>query len=367
MVLFLGDLLENGIAQSAEFGAGSLLPFLLALAVALVAAKIANAIVKRAAKSMAGRTKTRLDDFLLEALDLPLTIFFMGAGIYAAALLAGLSALPLFGFAAKEFVILAGAYAVYQAFSALLRWYVEEAAAARNLPLADLQSTLRRVGALFIFSIAVIMALDTADIEVSPLIASLGIAGLAVALAFQDTLGNFFAGITISADRPVREGDYVQVEGGYEGYVHKIGWRSTQIRALANNIVVVPNSKLAASIITNYYAPDKALAVLVPVSVAYGSDLKRVERVTCEVASEAQKKVKGATRDFKPFIRYGAFGDSGISFSVILRANEYVDRYLLTHEFIKALHARYAKEGIEIPYPKRHVYVENLGKRRGMK
>lgn len=351
---------------SGNVGLESVVPFLLLLVVAVAVAKVACEIVKGVARKVVGKTKTKLDDFLLNALDMPLTLFFTGAGIYVAGLVSGVAGLALFDLAAKEFVILVGAYAAYKAYSAFLKWYVVEVASVHKLPLADMETTLRRIGGLFIFALGGIMALGAAGIEVSPLVASLGIAGLAVALAFQDTLSNFFAGIYISVDRPVREGDYVQLEGGYEGYVRKIGWRSTQIRLLGNNIVVVPNAKLASSVITNYYAPDKSLAVLVPVSVAYESDLSRVEKVTCEVAEKVQRGTAGAVKEFKPFVRYNAFGDSGISFNVILRAAEYTDKYLIAHEFVKALHARYAKEGIEIPYPKRHVYVENLaGARRG--
>lgn len=351
------------IAAMENFDALGIVPFVLALIVALVAAKIINMLLKRVAKGMAGKTKTILDDLLLEAVGLPLTLALGALGVYAAALASGFESLPLFVLAVKEFVIVVAAFALYRVVAALLHWYVVEVAPAKRLPLAEMETTIRRLAGVFIFSIGAIMMLDAAGIEVSPLVASLGIAGLAVALAFQDTLGNFFAGIYISLDRPIREKDYVLLEGGQEGYVQKIGWRSTQIRTLANNMIVVPNSKLASSIIVNYYAPDKELAVLVPVSVGYGSDLQRVEKITVEVAREMQQAVQGAVKGFQPFIRYGAFADSGISLTVIMRANEYVDKYLLTHEFIKALHARYAKEGIEIPYPKRHVYLENVQKK----
>ncbi|MFA5105378.1 MAG: mechanosensitive ion channel family protein [Candidatus Micrarchaeia archaeon] len=343
--------------QLGQFDWNSFIPFIIALAVAYVVAKFVNFALKKAAKQFVGKTKTVLDDLLLEALDLPIALGLGCAGLYVAGVVSGFDSIPLFWAILKELALVVGAFSAYKIFAAVLRWYVVEIAPVKKLPLADMETTFRRLAGLFIFSMAAIMMLDTAGVEVSPLLASLGIAGLAVALAFQDTLGNFFAGVYISLDRPIREGDYIMLEGGYEGYVQKIGWRSTQIRLLSNNIVVVPNSKLASSVITNYYSPDKALAVLVPVSVAYGSDLEKVERITNEVAEKMQQTVKGADSAFKPFIRYGSFGDSGINFNVIMRANEFTDRFLLTHEFIKALHKRFAKEKVEIPYPKRDVYV----------
>ena len=158
-------------------------------------------------------------------------------------------------------------------------------------------------------------------------------------------------------DRPVRPGDYVKLDSGDEGYVHKIGWRNAMIRMLSGNMIIVPNSKLAQSIIINYHLPAKDMAVIVPVSVSYGTDLEKAERVTVRVSGHIQKTVQGAVADFKPFIRYSKFADSGIEFSVVLRVNEFVDQYLVRHEFIKALHAAYRKERIEIPYPKRDVYL----------
>ncbi|MBU1148046.1 MAG: mechanosensitive ion channel family protein, partial [Candidatus Omnitrophica bacterium] len=132
-------------------------------------------------------------------------------------------------------------------------------------------------------------------------------------------------------------------------------WRTTWVRMLPNNVVVIPNKVLVSSKILNYYYPQKELAVLVQVGVHYDSDLKHVEKVTCEVAKEVMKKVQGGVPEFDPFIRYHTFADFSINFTVILRAKEFVDNYLIKHEFIKRLHERYAKEGINIPYPIRAI------------
>jgi len=211
---------------------------------------------------------------------------------------------------------------------------------------------------IVIFFIGFILILNTLNINITPFITSLGIAGLAVGLALQDTLSNFFAGLYILISKKIKPGDYISLDSGIEGYVEDITWRNTTIRQLPNNIVIVPNSKLASSIITNYYLPEKELAVLVQVGVSYNSDLEKVERVTIEVAKEVMKEVPGGVPNFEPFIRYHTFGDFSINFTVILRAQSYVDRYIVTHEFIKKLHKRYKEEGIEIPFPIRTVYLK---------
>jgi small-conductance mechanosensitive channel len=153
--------------------------------------------------------------------------------------------------------------------------------------------------------------------------------------------------------RKIRVGDFVELETGQRGYVVDIGWRSTQIRELPNNMVIVPNARIAEIIVKNFALPEAPQAALVQVGVAYGSDLEEVERVTIATAREIQQTVSGADEAFEPFIRFHTFGDSAVSFTVILRVKEFVDRYLVTHEFMKRLHRRYAEVGIEIPFPQR--------------
>jgi small-conductance mechanosensitive channel len=204
-----------------------------------------------------------------------------------------------------------------------------------------------------------LIILDRLKITITPFLASLGIGGLVVALALQDTLANFFSGIYIFFDKPVRIGDYIMLESGQEGYVTQIGWRNTRIRMLPNNVIIVPKAKLVSTQITNFYLPETEMAVLVQVGVSYGSDLEKVERVTIEVAKEVLQQVEGGVKEFEPFIRYHTFSDFSINFTVILRAKEYVGKFLITHEFIKRLHRRYQSDGIEIPFPIRTIYMRD--------
>jgi small-conductance mechanosensitive channel len=189
-------------------------------------------------------------------------------------------------------------------------------------------------------------------------LATLGIGGLAVALALQDTFSNIFSGFYLVIAKQIRPGDYIKLDSGEEGYVIDINWRTTQIRMLSNNMILVPNEKITKVIVTNFYLPNKELAVLVNLRVHYKSDLKFVEKITSEVAGEVMKSVPGGVPEFEPFIRYNGFSDSAINFTVILRAKEFVDQYLIKHEFIKQLHERYKKEGILIPYPIRAINYE---------
>lgn len=202
-----------------------------------------------------------------------------------------------------------------------------------------------------ILGIGVLVMLGTLGISVTPIIASLGIASLAVALALQPTLENFFSGVQLIADKPIRVGDFIELESGEQGFVEKIGWRSTWIKMLPNNIIIMPNSVLAQSKLINYYYPAKELSVPVEVGVHYDSDLEFVEQVTLDVARHILKTHKWGVPDYETFVVYHTFDASSINFTVMLRAEEYFNRFFIKSEFIKALHARYRQEGIVIPYP----------------
>jgi small-conductance mechanosensitive channel len=230
-----------------------------------------------------------------------------------------------------------------------------------TLPATSIFANLTK---LLVFMIGALIVLQTLNISVTPILTALGVGGLAVALALQDTLSNLFSGLQILAARQVRPGDYVKLQSGEEGYVTDITWRNTAIRALPNNMVVVPNSKLATAIVTNYYQPEKEMAVLVEAGVGYQSDLERVERVTIEVGQEVMREVSGGVPEFEPFIRYHTFGDFSIKFSVILRGREFSDQFLIKHEFIKRLHERYRQEEIVIPFPIQTIHIERRAEKR---
>jgi small-conductance mechanosensitive channel len=207
---------------------------------------------------------------------------------------------------------------------------------------------------IVVLAIGFLVMLQTLGVSIAPLLTALGVGGLAVALALQDTLANLFAGIHILASKTVQPGDYIRLSSGEEGYVEDINWRQTTVRALSNNLVVIPNGELAKS----NMSPEQQLTILVQVGVAYDSDLDHVERVTNEVIVETMTEVVGAVADHEPMIRFHTFGDSRIGFTVILGVGEFSDQYRIKHEFIKRLHRRYREEGIRIPAPARTVALQ---------
>lgn len=204
---------------------------------------------------------------------------------------------------------------------------------------------------IIVWTIGALVLLNSLGIAITPLLTALGVGGLAVALALQDTLSNLFAGIHILASRKVLPGDFIQLDNGMDGYVVDTNWRSTIIRQLPNNLLVVPNATVASSIVTNFHLPTHELSVTVPVGVGYDSDLEQVERVTIEVGREVMREVAGAVPGYEPVIRYTDFGASSVNFNVGLRAAEVTRQAVVIHEFIKRLHRRYQAEGIDFQSP----------------
>lgn len=206
--------------------------------------------------------------------------------------------------------------------------------------------------------IGCLVVLNMLGISITPLITALGVGGLAVALALQDTLANLFSGIHILLEKSVRIGDFVKLESGEEGYVEDITWRTTRVRMLPNNMVIIPNSKLAKSIVTNYCLPEKRLSLLIPVSVSYSCDPAAVEEVLIDEAKRSVGDIPGLLGDPGPFVRFiPGFGESSLDFTLICQVGEFVDQYPAQHELRKRIFARFKAEGIEIPFPQRTVHI----------
>ncbi|MBW8485507.1 mechanosensitive ion channel family protein [Actinomadura parmotrematis] len=202
-----------------------------------------------------------------------------------------------------------------------------------------------------VLGIGVLIMLQSLGVSITPLLGALGVGGLAVALALQDTLANLFAGVHVLASKTIEPGDYIRLSTGQEGYVVDINWRNTSIRTLADNIEVIPNQRFSDTILTNYHRPAQDMSLLIQAHVGYGSDLERVEEVVIEVGQEVMAEVEGGVKDAETLVRFHTFADSGIGFTIILRTSEFGDQFRLKHELVKRLHRRFQDEGIEIPFP----------------
>lgn len=222
---------------------------------------------------------------------------------------------------------------------------------ADNMPKTSL---LTNVVNIFIYAIGILVLLQSYDISITPILTALGVGGMAVALALQDTLANIFSGIYLILSRQIRIGDYIRLDSGQEGMIADITWRFTSIQSSSNNVVVVPNKNISSAIITNYNMPYPEITISIPVGVSYNSDLEYVEAVTLDVARSIMRQYEDEI-EYEPLVRFHTFGESSIDFNVLMRSSKFTNQFILKHEFIKALTKRYRAEGIEIPYPIRTI------------
>jgi len=306
-------------------------------------------------RKIAAKTKWKGDEIIADALQRATTLWFVLAGVYFATYSIPLN--PIFLELIRKALLVIAIVSVTWTSAKIAASFVGLYAEKTEGVLPS-TSIFANVTKLLVIVVGILIMLQSLGIAITPLLTALGVGGLAVALALQETLSNLISGFHIIASRQIRPGDYIQLDTGEEGYVADITWRNTTIKALPNNMVVVPNSKLASAIVRNFSLPEQEMAVLVQVGVGYGSDLEKVEKVTINVAQEVMQEVQGGVSAFEPLVRYHTFADSSIDFTVVMRAQEFRDQYVLKHEFIKRLYQRYQEKGIEIPYPVRTVHLK---------
>ncbi|MBM4117593.1 mechanosensitive ion channel family protein [bacterium] len=303
---------------------------------------------------LAQATSSHLDDVIVASLARALPIWLLLGGLFIAARILQLP--PALAAIATKLLVSALIVAITVWAANLGTEFLKGPGGATSA--APATGVVRYAVRIVAFTVGGLVLLSNLGISITPVLTTLGIGGLAVALALQDTLSNLFAGMQLTLAGNIRVGDMIKLESSEEGVVEDIHWRVTRIQTLPNNFVLIPNNRLAQSVVTNYSRPTPDLSVIVPVSVHYASDLERVEAVTLAVAHAVLRTAPGGVADFEPALRYTGLGESGIHFNVVLRGDAYADSFLLKHEFIRGLLRAYAAEGIVIPYPVRALNLE---------
>ncbi|MBU4230091.1 MAG: mechanosensitive ion channel family protein, partial [Proteobacteria bacterium] len=225
----------------------------------------------------------------------------------------------------------------------------------------DLFLLLKNVVRVIVIVSALIWLLSIWNVNLAPLFASAGIAGIAVALAAKDSLANFFGGISIFADKTFKVGDYIIIDDAQRGEVVEIGVRSTRIMTRDDVLITIPNSILANSKIVNESAPIPRFRIRVPVGVAYGSDLEKVEAVLLAVAAENPAVVK----EPEARVRLRAFGSSSVDFELLCWVADPRLKGLEIHNLLKGIYAAFAAHAIAIPFPQQDVHIKGLPEKVG--
>ena len=312
---------------------------------------------------LTNHTPTELDDVLIKAARWPVNVGIIVLGVYLSLTITlnlpegvqGFIDLIAQAAGALLFVVLFG-----RLVSRGMDWAIEQQSKKEHRTVdARLLMMLRRVLVVLIYGLGLLLVINTLGIPISPLIAGLGLGGVAVALAIQPTLSNLFAGTYVMTEGVVSPGDYIEMEGGIAGYVLEVGWRSTRLRTWSNTLVVVPNARFAETIITNYYQPAPPVNVYLTCGVSYSSDLVRVEAVSMDVMSQVLEHSPHGVKEYGAYFGFDDFGESNVDFWLFVQAKDRLASFELRSELVRELHRRFDEEGIVINYPVRSLQLPN--------
>ena len=307
--------------------------FLATLAAGLLVRRVLFARLRK----WSNTTSTRFDETFIDSLQEPFLLWIV---ILAIDVATDVSQLPR-------------SITIWSARALLVLWIVSLTLAASRLlsrlvrvylPLGTLTEVLTN---LLVGALGALMLLRTLGIDITPILTALGVGGLAVALALQDTLSNLFAGFYVSLAGHIRVGDFIQLESGQRGYVTDIGWRSTTLRERQNNLIVIPNNKLSQSTVSNYHLPERRMALSLQIGVSYDADVERVERLLLDIVSSAD--IPGLLKEPGPSVLLLGFGERSLDFTVVCQIEDYEQQFHVQHEIRKRIIERFRKEGISIP------------------
>jgi small-conductance mechanosensitive channel len=321
-----------------------------------ILAKAVDLLIDKIVRKATAWTRITIDDYLINFAHKPIywTVFWFG--VLHALSIEPLAApwrtvLPSLG---KSMVLLIWTIAVIRGLNWAFQEKIARSSAADKIG-KDVLLLLKNVTRVVLIVSGILWILTIWDISLTPLFASAGIAGIAVALAAKDTLANFFGGISIFLDRAYKIGDYIIVDGGDRGEVVEIGIRSTRIKTRDDVMITIPNAIMANSKIINESAPVPRFRIRVPFGVAYGSDVAQVEEVVLAVAGANPNIVT----ELAPRVRLRSFADSSLNFELLCWVEDPAGKGLEIHNILKAIYQVFAEKGIVIPFPQRDLHIIN--------
>lgn len=310
-----------------------------------MAGVLVRSVLRRSLARVAASRRTELSEVFAATVPRP-----AGVAVFLVGLAAGLRFLPIREARMLELhKLVAFALAVLVVVLLMRVAFRSIDAFGRSNPQLRSSSGIGRA-ATWVAGLALVAVLvsDAIGVSLAPALTALGVGSLAVALALQDTFSNFFSGLSIILDKPIRPGDFVRVEPSYEGFVESIGWRSTHLRTLSHNLLVIPNATLSKAIITNYALPTANVASAVRVDVVADSDVEKVEGA---LGDEARRllDIPGIAGTPEPSVALTpGFVDGGIAFTVAFYVHSFSDQASVQHAIRMRIAARLRKEGISL-------------------
>ncbi|MBR9703900.1 mechanosensitive ion channel family protein [Candidatus Pacearchaeota archaeon] len=310
------------------------------------------------------KTKTDIDDIILKKSSMPLTFLSLLISIYFA--LKGITFSEAITSNLNNVLYTLLAVNIGYLFfvivdNSLIRLWKKFAEKTESDLDDTIGSLVHEVLRITLIVIILIIILKIWGVEITPLLAGLGIAGLAVALALQPLMTNVFSGIALIMDGAFKVGDVIKV-GTVMGTVHTIGLRTTRIKTFDNEIVIIPNTQVANSEIQNFFLPDKSIRVNLEFGVAYGVDPEYIKKIVIEEIG----KIKFINKEEEIRVLFTEMADSAINFKAMFWVDDISKKWPAHQEAITRVYRRFYSENIEIPYPQSTVWIRDEGKAKSL-
>ena len=319
--------------------------------------RIALFILEKISLKITSKTKTELDDKLLKKCSMPLTIiaFLISLRITINEVLFQEHVEMMLSNVISSLLVIIFAYLVYVVVDLIVINFLKKIASRTKSQIDDtIISLFHSVLNIALVVISLLYILDLWGVQVTPLLAGLGIAGLAIALALQPILSNIFAGASMILDHSVRVKDLVYLDQQTKGKVERIGLRSTRIRTFDNELLIIPNTKLSESIIQNVALPEPKSRVVIKFGVCYGSEIEKVKKIIIKEI----KKIKLVSKEPEPLVRFLEMADSSLNFKVYFYVDSFEDRFTAIDEANTVIYNTLNKNNLEIPFPQMDVHVK---------
>lgn len=310
---------------------------------------------------LASKTKTKLDDKIIKAIKLPIRYLAIILGFF-------------YGFKNFEFnwtisgkkfgvtdialvlVILLVGFMTSRLLKTIFVWYEEKDGARLSQTMFVF---VRKMISVIVYTIAIMIIFGQLGIQIAPLLAGLGIAGLAIAMGLKSTLESLFAALFLVMDKSINIGDWIQLKDGTKAYIEDISWRTVRIRTIRGNTIIVPNNVFANEKIASYDYPEKNFSTSVAVGVSYDTDLDKAEYIATQAAEKVLKDEKVSITENNPTIRYHLLDTSSINFSVYVKVDRVQDEGRVKHALIKEIVKQFKEHDIEIPFPQMVIHKDN--------
>ena len=321
----------------------------------LILAKAADLFIDRLLIRIAARTKWQADERIMEIIHRPICWSIFLIGIMHALLLEPALHPPwniILPNMVKTLILMVWWFSLIREITDMdetnMGWLLEKVDKTHFY-------MIKNISRIVLLFTGILWGLVIWKVNLTPLFASAGIIGIAIALAAKDTLANFFGGIALFVDAAYKVGDYIILDSGERGEVVEVGIRSTKIKTRDDILITVPNSIMSTTKIINQSAPEPRYRIRIDVGIAYDSNLRLVEKTLLSVAEQNHALADKPL----PRVRVRSFGESAINFQLLVWVQDPRHRGRETHNLLKMIHSAFQERNIEIPFPKRDIYLQS--------